>query len=201
MATLSAPQTYESHPEDAWRRLKMRVKNRRALAILMELAAWRDRQAQTQNVPRGRILRDEALYDIANQAPTEVKKLGQLRTLSDGFARSQRAHDIIAAVKAGLARDLSEVPKLNSGQSLSPEATAIADLLRVLLKAAAARHRVAPKLIADSSDLERIASEDDPDVAALSGWRRELFGEDALRIKRGEVALTVEDGEVVTVER
>lgn len=201
MATLTAPATYEAHPEDAWRRLKMRVKNRRALAILMELAAWRDRQAQSQDVPRGRVLRDEALYDIANQAPTETKKLGQLRTLSDGFARSQRAPEIIAAVKAGLERDLTDVPKINSGQSLTPEAMAIADLLKVLLKAAAARHRVAPKLIADSSELERIASEDDPDVAALTGWRRELFGEDALRIKRGEVALTVSDGEVVTVAR
>jgi ribonuclease D len=201
MATLTAPATYEAHPEDAWRRLKMRVKSRRALAILMELAAWRERQAQVQDVPRGRILRDEALYDIANQAPTDTKKLGQLRTLSDGFSRSQRAQEIIAAVQNGLQRDMKDVPKLNSGQSLSPEATAIADLLRVLLKAAAARHRVAPKLIADSSDLDRIASEDDPDVAALSGWRRELFGEDALRIKRGEVALTVVDGEVVTVAR
>jgi ribonuclease D len=179
----------------------MRVKSRRALAILMELAAWRERQAQVQDVPRGRILRDEALYDIANQAPTSTDKLGQLRTLSNGFSRSQRAQEIIAAVKNGLQRDIKDVPKLNSGQSLSPEATAIADLLRVLLKAAAAHHRVAPKLIADSSDLDRIASEDDPDVAALSGWRRELFGEDALRIKRGEVALTVVDGEVVTVAR
>ena len=201
MATLTAPETYESHPEDAWRRLKLRVKSRRALAVLMELAAWRERQAQAQDVPRGRILRDEALYDIANQAPTDTKKLAQLRTLSDGFSRSQRALEIIAAVKDGLARDLKDVPKLNSGQSLSPEATAISDLLRVLLKAAAARHRVATKLIADASDLDRIASEDDPEVAALSGWRRELFGEDALRIKRGQVALTVVDGEVVTVAR
>jgi ribonuclease D len=201
MATLTAPETYDAHPEDAWRRLKMRVKNRRALAILMELAAWRDRVAQAQDVPRGRVLRDEALYDIANQAPTDAKKLGQLRTLSDGFARSQRAQEIIAAVKAGLARDMKDVPKLNAGQSLSPEAMATTDLLKVLLKAAAARNRVAPKLIADSSDLERIASEDEPDVAALSGWRRELFGEDALSIKRGELALTVEDGEVVAVKR
>ena len=201
MATLNAPETYEQHPEDAWRRLKMRVKSRRALAIMMELAAWRDRQAQTQDVPRGRILRDEALYDIANQAPTDAAKLSQLRTLSEGFARSARAQEIIAAVEAGLARDLKEVPKINGGQSLTPEAAAIADLLRVLLKAAAARHRVAAKLIADTDDLERIAGENDPAVAALAGWRRELFGEDALRIKHGEVALTVIGGEVVTVER
>jgi len=201
MATLSAPETYAADPEVAWRRLKMRVKSRRALAVMMELAAWRDRQAQTQDVPRSRILRDEALYDIANQAPTQVEKLGQLRTLSDGFARSQRAREIVEVVKAGLARDMGTVPKLNTGQTLSPQAMAVSDLLRVLLKACAARHRVAPKLIADSSDLDRIASEDEPDVPALKGWRRELFGEEALRLSRGEVAITVVDGEVTTVPR
>jgi ribonuclease D len=179
----------------------MRVKNRKALAVMMELAAWRDRQAQQQDVPRSRILRDEALYDIANQAPTSAEKLGQLRTLSDGFARSARAKEIINVVRTGLDRDIKTVPKLNTGQPLSPEATAISDLLRVLLKACAARHRVAPKLIADSSDLDRIASEDNPDVIALQGWRRKLFGEEALRIKNGEVAVTVIDGEITTVPR
>jgi ribonuclease D len=201
MATLAAPETYAANPDLAWRRLKMRVKNRRALAVMMELAAWRDRQAQSQDVPRSRILRDEALYDIANQSPTEPAKLGQLRTLSDGFARSARAKEIIDVVKAGLDRDMSTVPKLDTGQSLTPEATAISDLLRVLLKACAARHRVATKLIADSSDLDRIASEDAPDVDALKGWRRELFGDEALRVKRGEVAVTVIDGEIMTVPR
>lgn len=201
MATLSAPETYAADPNIAWRRLKMRVKNRRSLAIMMELAAWRDRQAQTQDVPRSRILRDEALYDIANQAPTEVSKLSQLRTLSDGFARSARAKEIISVVKTGLDRDMATVPKLNTGQALTPEATAISDLLRVLLKACAARHRVATKLIADSSDLDRIASEDDPDVIALKGWRRELFGDEALRVKRGEVAVTVIDGQIATMPR
>ena len=199
MATLSAPETYAADPDQAWRRLKMRVKNRRALAVMMELAAWRDRQAQAQDVPRSRILRDEALYDISNQSPTDPAKLGQLRTLSDGFARSARAKEIIAVVKAGLDRDMSTVPKLNSGTALTPEATAVSDLLRVLLKACAARHRVATKLIADSSDLDRIASEHEPDVIALKGWRRELFGEEALRVKRGEVAISVIDGEITTV--
>lgn len=201
MATLLAPETYAADPDQAWRRLKMRVKNRRALAVMMELAAWRDRQAQRQNVPRSRILRDEALYDIANQSPTETAKLGQLRTLSDGFARSARAKEIIDVVKTGLDRDMTTVPKLNTGTAMTPEATAISDLLRVLLKAAAARHGVATKLIADSSDLDRIAFEDDPDVPALKGWRRKLFGEEAMRIKRGEVAVTVLDGEIATVPR
>ncbi len=199
MAELTSPSTYESHPENAWQRLKMRVKNRKALAVLVELAAWRERMAQAQDVPRGRILRDEALYDIANQQPTSPEKLSELRTLSDGFARSNRAKDIIEAVTRGLARDPKTVPPLTHSQPLSAEATATMELLKVLLKAAAARNRVAPRLIADTSDLERIASEPEPDVPAMKGWRRQLFGEDALRLKRGELALTLAKGEVLAM--
>jgi ribonuclease D len=200
MAELTAPSTYESHPENAWQRLKMRVKNRKALAVLIELAAWRERLAQAQDVPRGRILRDEALYDIANQQPASVDKLSELRTLSDGFARSQRAREIVDAVQRGLGRDPTTLPSLPRGQPLSAEASATMELLKVLLKASAARHRVAPRLIADSDDLERIASEPDPDVPALRGWRRHLFGEDALKLKRGELALTLHKGEVLAIE-
>jgi len=167
--------------------------------VLIELAAWREQAAQAQDVPRSRILRDEALYDIANQAPTETAQLGELRTLSEGFSRSARAREIVEAVKRGLERDPRTLPQMPAAQVLPAEATALVDLLRVLLKAAAARNRVAPKLIADTSDLERIATEDDPDVPALRGWRRELFGADALKLKRGEVALAVSKGEVVAV--
>ena len=165
----------------------------------MELAAWRERLAQAQDVPRGRILRDEALYDIANQAPTTPEQMRELRTLSEGFSRSARAREIVDAVKRGLARDLKTVPPLNRAQQLSAEASATIELLRVLLKASAARHRVAPRLIADSGDLERIAMEAEPDIPALKGWRRRLFGEDALRFKRGEIALTLKS-EVVAIE-
>lgn len=199
MAALTDRKTYETHPDEAWQRLKLRVKNRKALAVLMELAAWRERLAQTQNVPRGRILRDEALYDIANQGPTSTEQLSELRTLSDGFSRSARAREIIEAVKRGLARDPKTVPSPNHGTQLSAEATATLELLKVLLKASAAKHRVAPRLIADSGDLERMAGEGEPDVPALKGWRRQLFGEDALRLKRGEVALTLRKGEVMLV--
>ena len=200
MGVLTDRKTYEQHPDEAWQRLKLRVKNRKSLAVLMELAAWRERMAQGQDVPRSRILRDEALYDIANQAPTSTDQLSELRTLSEGFSRSQRAREIVEAVKRGLARDLKSVPPIARGQQLSAEATALIDLLRVLLKASAARHRVAPRLIASSEDLERIAVEPEPDVAAMKGWRRRLFGEDAMRLKRGEIALTLDRGEVVPIE-
>jgi ribonuclease D len=150
-------------------------------------------------VPRNRILRDEALYDIAGHAPTDTAQLSELRTLSEGFARSARAKEIIDAVNRGLARDPKSVPPLRTGTPLPAEKVALVDLLRVLLKACAARNKVAPRLIADGDDLERIAVEDHPDVAALKGWRYELFGQFAEQLKRGELALKAVDGEVVWV--
>jgi ribonuclease D len=199
LAVLSDPKSYQVLPEESWRRLKLKVRGRKGLAVLIELAAWRERMAQAQDVPRNRILRDEALYDIANQAPTETTQLSSLRTLSEGFARSARAKDIVEAVKRGLARDIKSLPNPDVGSPVPPDKNALVDLLRVLLKACASRHRVAPRLIADTEDLERIAVDPTPDVPALHGWRRELFGADALRLKRGELALTVRDGEVHTV--
>ena len=198
-AELTATSTYETIPEDAWKRLKLRVKNRKALGILMELAAWRERGAQSQNVPRGRVLRDEALFDIANQAPQTPEKLAELRTLNDGFARSARGREIIDVVKLGLARDPKSVPPLEHTAPLSAEANATVELLKVLLKAAAARHRVAPRLIAGNDELDLIASDETPDVRAMTGWRRTVFGEDALRLKRGELALSLKRGEVVAL--
>jgi ribonuclease D len=199
MAGLTDPATYEVQPEEAWRRLKLRVKNRKGLGVLIELAAWRERAAQGQDVPRNRILRDEALYDIASHAPTETSQLSHLRTLSEGFARSARAKEIVEIVKRGLARDPKALPPLHSGTPLPAEKVATVDLLRVLLKGCAARNKVAPRLIADGDDLERLAVEDSPDIPALSGWRYELFGEQALQLKRGELALKLARGEVVPV--
>jgi ribonuclease D len=199
MAVLTDPATYELHPEHAWRRLKMRIKTPKALAILMELAAWREREAQTQDIPRSRVLKDEALYDIAGQAPRSVEDLGSLRSLHNGFARSQRGRAVLEAVQRGRERDPATVPPLQRGEPMPPEAQAVVDLLRVLLKATAGRHGVAPKLIATSEDLEQIARSDDADAAALRGWRRKLFGEDALALKRGELALAVKEGAVMVL--
>jgi ribonuclease D len=200
MAGLIDPGTYETVPEEAWRRLKLRVKNRKGLAVLIELAAWRERAAQAQDVPRNRILRDEALYDIASHAPTETAQLSHLRTLSEGFSKSARAREIVEVVNRGLARDPKSVPLVRAGLPLPAEKVALVDLLRVLLKSCAARHKVAPRLIADGYDLERLAVEDVPDVAAMRGWRYELFGTLVEKLKRGELALKVDGGEVVPVE-
>ena len=199
MEVLTSPATYDAKPENAWQRLKLRVKGRKSLAVLIELAAWRERLAQSLDVPRGRVLRDDALYDIANQLPASADSLGQLRTLSDGFARSQRAKEIVDVVKAGLARDPKTLPQIERNEALSAEASATLELLKVLLKAAAAEHGVAPRIIADSDDLEQLATSDEANILALQGWRRTLFGDAALKLKRGELALTLVDGEVRAV--
>lgn len=196
MAILTDPATYELHPEHAWRRLKMRIKTQKALAVLMELAAWREREAQSQDVPRSRVLKDEALYDIAGQAPRNQDDLGALRSLHNGFARSPRGRAVLDAVQKGLERDPATVPPLQRGEPMPPEAQAVMDLLRVLLKATAGNNGVAPKLIATVDELEQIARSDDADTPALRGWRRKLFGEDALALKRGELSLTIRKGMV-----
>mgnify|MGYP001811975150 CR=1 FL=1 len=199
MATLTDTSTYEQHPEHAWQRLKAKVKNRRAMAVLMSLAEWRERAAQKQNVPRQRILRDDALYDLSNLAPRTTDEIAGLRSLPDGFSRSARAKEIVSAIKEGLDRDMEGVPPLRQGQPLSAEASATLELLKVLLKSSAARHGVAPRLIADASELEKLARHDNPDLPALKGWRRDLFGADALSLKRGELALTLRDGDVSVI--
>lgn len=201
MALLVNPKTYATTPEEAWKRLKMRVRTPTDLAVLMEVAAWRERVSQTQNVPRSRVMKDDAIYDVAGQAPTTIEALSMLRSVHEGFARSARGRELIEAVKRGLARPPEDIPKLEISEPLPPAAAAVADLLRVLLKAVSARSDVAAKLIATSDDLDRIALDNEAAVVALKGWRRELFGADALALKAGEVALAVERGQIVTVPR
>lgn len=199
MAVLTDPATYESHPEDAWKRLKMRVKSKKALGVMMSIAEWREKEAQQQNVPRRRVLKDDAIYDIAAQAPTSEKELEGLRSVHQGFARSARGRGIVEAVKDGLQRDPASIPRIKRGEPLTANALAILDLLRVLLKAASGRHGVAHKLIATTDELEQIARGENDDLPSLKGWRRELFGADALLIREGKLGLAVEDGQVKTI--
>jgi ribonuclease D len=201
MADLIAPANYKVEPEDAWKRLKMRARTPSELAILIEVAAWRERAAQSQDVPRARIIKDDIIYDIINQKPTTIEDLSQLRTVHEGFARSSRGRELVETVKVALARPLESLPALEITQPLPPAAVAIADMFRVLLKAVAARHDVAAKLIATSDHLDKIAVDDNANVPALHGWRRKLFGEDALALKAGKLVMAVEKGQVVTLPR
>ncbi len=200
MEVLTSPKTYDFHPERAWIRLKTRVRKPKELAVLMEVAAWREQEAQERDVPRSRVLRDETLGDVALHAPTTLEKLAQLRSLPKGFERSKWGAEIIAAVQRGLARDLASLPKLEKPRG-SANGAATVELLKVLLRMTSERHGVASKVIATVDDLEEIAADDQADVAALQGWRRDLFGEAALALKHGRLALAIERGRVVGVSR
>ncbi|MBN9004160.1 MAG: ribonuclease D [Rhizobiales bacterium] len=200
MEVLTSPKTYDFHPERAWERLKTRVRKPKDLAVLMEVAAWREQEAQSRNVPRSRVLKDDAVGDIATHAPTSLERLGTLRSLPKGFEKSKWGSDIVAAVQRGLARDLHTLPKIEKPRNNSNGA-AIVELLKVLLRMTSERHAVASKIIATVDDLEQIAADDKADVGALHGWRRELFGEAALALKHGQLALAIEKGRVVRVDR
>ncbi len=200
MEVLTSPATYRLEPEKSWERLKTRVRRPKELAVLIELAAWREREAQVRDVPRGRIIKDEVIGEIAIQAPTTPEKLGHLRSVPKGFERSKWGCDIIAAVERGLARDPKSLPRIERNAP-TPNGAATVELLKVLLRMTSEQNGVAAKVIATVDDLDRIAGDDEADVAALKGWRRELFGEKALALKHGRLALAVENGRVVTVER
>ncbi|WP_425909379.1 ribonuclease D [Nitrobacter sp. TKz-YC02] len=200
MDVLTSPKTYDFHPERAWERLKTRVRKPKDLAILMEVAAWREQEAQSRNIPRSRVLKDDAVSDIATHAPASPERLATLRSLPKGFEKSQWGADIVAAVQRGLARDPHALPKIEKPRNNSNGAATV-ELLKVLLRMTSERHAVASKVIATVDDLERIAADDEADVGALHGWRRELFGEAALALKHGRLALAIEKGRVVRVER
>jgi ribonuclease D len=200
MNVLTSPDTYRADPERAWERLKSRVRKPKELAVLIEIAAWREREAQTRDVPRARVLKDDAIGDIAVQAPTSIERLGHLRSLPNGFERSRWGAEIVETVKRGLARDPATLPELDRFRP-APKGAATVELMKVLLRMTAERHGVAAKVIATVDDLDRIAADDRANVPALKGWRRELFGEKALGLKHGKLALAVEHGKVVTVER
>jgi ribonuclease D len=200
MDVLTSPETYRADPERAWERLKSRVRKPKELGVLIEVAAWREREAQTRDVPRGRVIKDEVIGDIAVQAPTTIERLGHLRSLPKGFERSRWGEQIVDAVKRGLERDVETLPRLDRFRPVANGAATV-ELLKVLLRMTAERHGVAAKVIATIDDLDRIAADDQADVPAMKGWRRELFGEKALAIKHGRLALAVDKGRVVTVEK
>jgi ribonuclease D len=198
IAFLTAVETYEQKPENAWQRLKSRARKPRDLAVLIELAAWRESEAQARDMPRSRILKDDTLVDVALAAPTSIEALGRLRTIPQGYERSRTGADLVACVTRGLARDPATLPPLVRDRPQSNGAQATVQLLKVLLQAVSEKHQVAAKMIGTVDDLEAIAGDDHADVMALKGWRRKLFGEAALDLKAGRLALSIVDGKVAT---
>lgn len=189
MGALSEPGTYRTNPDDAWRRLKPRSSSPKFLAVLKELAAWREREAQERDIPRQRMLRDETLMEIAAHHPADTNELGRTRGLGKGLVEGKMGVALLEAVKRGLALPEDQIPKPPERVELPRGLGPVVDLLKVLLKMKCDEHGVAQKLVANTADVEAIAASDDSDVPALHGWRRELFGEDALALKHGRLGL------------
>jgi ribonuclease D len=200
MAVLSDPKTYDIHPDDAWRRLKLRIRKPIELAVLKEVAAWREREARQRDQPRSRVLKDDAVYEIAQQQPRDEAALARLRTVSKGFERSSAGREILAAVARAAAIPKDELPPVPKAPNL-PEGTASAvEFLRVLLKIVVEERGVAGRLIASGDDLEKLAVDGEgADVAVLKGWRRDLFGTRALELLEGKSALVYRNRRVEVV--
>ncbi|MDT8856376.1 ribonuclease D [Paracoccaceae bacterium Fryx2] len=198
LAILTDPATYTVHPDEAWLRIKTRTTSGRFLGVVKELARFREEYSQRNNIPRSRVMKDDALLELASTRPTNTEELGRSRLLLREGRRGDIADGILAAVKAGLEMKPDDLPKPDLSRDQLQVNPALADLLRVLLKAKSESLGVAAKLIASAADLDAIAA-GERDVPALKGWRMEAFGEDALRLCRGEIALSAKGTEVRVV--
>jgi ribonuclease D len=199
MAVLANSRTYEVDLEEAWMRIKARIRKPVERAVLMELAAWREREAQSRDVPRGRILKDDGLVEIAIAQPKSTDDLSRLRAVPNGFERSRSGADILDAVARGKARDPGTIPPFE--QERSGGNGALVQLLKVLLQSVSERNQVAARLIASSEDIDRLATAPSPDLPVMQGWRGEIYGELAMQLIRGDVLIGLEKGRVVTVPR
>jgi ribonuclease D len=200
MDALTDPATYRQDPAEAWRRFKLRSNNRRVLALVRELAAWRESAAQQRDLPRNRLLRDESVLEIAAHAPTTVAELARTRGLSRNLAEGKLGAEILAVVARVLAMPESAYPVPPARREPPAGIGPLVDLLRVLLKLRCEENGVAQKLVADTEDLELIAADDAAPVRALQGWRAELFGKEALDLKHGRLALTAAGKRIKVVQ-
>jgi ribonuclease D len=198
LAVLTDPATYTVEPDEAWQRIKTRTTSGRFLAVVKALARYREAYAQSHNVPRSRVMKDDALLELASTRPTTAEELGRSRLLMREGRKPEIADGILAAVKEGLEMRPEDIPKLDAAREQMQVNPALADLLRVLLKAKSESLGVAPRLIASSSELDQIAA-GDRDIPSMQGWRHEVFGEDAMRLCKGEIALSAKGSEVRVV--
>jgi len=201
LAHLTDPSTYRSDPDRAWMRLKPRTSSPKFLSILKELAAWREVEAQKRNLPRQRILKDDALLEIAAQAPASADDLANSRAVGKGFLEGSLGEGFMAAVQRGRATPNNQAPTLPERPELPPGRAPLVDLLKVLLKLKCEANDVAQKLIATADDLNLLAMDDAPaDLPCLNGWRKVVFGDDALALKSGKMALTARNGAIDVVK-
>jgi ribonuclease D len=198
MAVLNDPATYRADPDEAWRRVKTRTNSGRFLAIVRELARFRETYARDRNIPRSRVYKDDALIELASTKPQSEQDLGRSRLLLREARRGDIAAGIMTAVKSGLAVPNDQLPKVDQSSVKLQVNPALADLLRVLLKSKSDNEDVAAKLIASSAELDALAA-GERDMKAMRGWRKELFGNDAILLCDGKVGLAVDGQKVVTV--
>jgi len=198
LAVLTDPETYTVRPEEAWLRVKTRTTSGRFLGIVKELARFREEYAQGNNVPRSRVMKDDALLELASTRPTNQEELGRSRLLLREGRKAEIAEGILAAIKSGMEMRQEDLPKPDLSRDQLQVNPALADLLRVLLKAKSESLGVAPRLIASAADLDAIAA-GERNLEALKGWRAEAFGDDAMRLCRGEIALSAKGTEVRVV--
>ncbi len=197
MDILTSPETYDNHPEEAWQRVKLNTRKKQALAVLKSVAEWRERTAQKEDRPRGRILKDNPLREIALHPPKNMDALRKIRGIHPSFFDRKRGEDMLAAVQNGLKMPLDEIPSVNRKKPLPSSIGPVVEMLRVLLRLKSEKYDVAPKLLANTSDLEQIAAYGkDADVRAMKGWRYELFGEKALAMKAGKLGLVIEKNKI-----
>ena len=194
MEILTSPETYQLEPDDAWKRLKFRGNNKRAHSILIALAHWRETLAQKHNVPRNRILKDDGLYEISTHPTRSFDDIARLRGMPRGFERGPYAKSLIEAVASGLERKFDTLPEIRSKKPLPNGLGPTVELFKVALKICCEEHDVAQKLIASVGDLEQIAADDKAVVKALTGWRQELFGDNALKLKHGKLMIGIANG-------
>lgn len=201
IAALKEPALYRLDPALAWKRLKPRTTNKRFLALLARVAAWREREAQARDQPRNRILKDDALLEIAAHPPETAQALEHIRTIPKGFAASRMGKALLDEIaRSADAEPPPEIEAVRPRHKREPSPSAV-DLLKTLLRHCAEAAGVAPRLIANAEDIERLAAHDDDGVPALHGWRAEVFGNKAIALRDGKLALALEKGEAVLVKR
>ena len=200
LSTMRSIDTYVIQPEQAWERLKTKLNRPRDLAALQALAAWREKRAQDADQPRSRVLKDDALIELAMQRPTSPDGFDKLRAVQRGYGRSSAAAEIVSILKGVEALPKSELPAVPERYRGPSPKGAVGDLVRVLLKAVSEQHGVAARIIATSDDIDALVLDDEADVPALKGWRRKLFGEKALAIKHGRIGLAATRKGVIEFE-
>ena len=198
MAPQMEEKLYTFEPENAWERLKVRNPKKHYLAALKAAAAWRERQAKEKNIPRRRVLKDDAMYDLAQQKPKDITALGRLRGIPRGFEKSRSAKDLVESLNAAIANADDYAPKLPKVQHMPPNLGPTIEMLKTLLRLRTEYVDIAPRMVANNADIEKLAAfGDKADVAALKGWRKDIFGDDALKMLDGKIGLRLEGREVV----